>query len=122
MPRMNRVAIGDTIYHVINRANGRVPIFKTDKDYEHFESLLLEAVPPDARTAAAVLTMTPEDVLHAVCELQLPFLQGDFFELFGFGKVMLGGEFVEPTFEFVMLGSELVELLVGLQQQLFQVL
>ena len=44
MPRMNRVAIGDTIYHVINRANGRVPIFKTDKDYKHFESLLLEAV------------------------------------------------------------------------------
>ena len=43
MPRMNRVAVGDVIYHVINRANGRVRIFNTDKEYQHFESLLLEA-------------------------------------------------------------------------------
>lgn len=43
MPRMNRLAIGDTIYHVINRANGRATIFKTAKDYAHFESLLEEA-------------------------------------------------------------------------------
>jgi putative transposase len=40
---MNRLAIGDTIYHVINRANARVTIFNTDKDYTHFESLLAEA-------------------------------------------------------------------------------
>lgn len=44
MPRMNRVAIGDTVYHVLNRANGRVQIFHTDADYKHFESLLLEGV------------------------------------------------------------------------------
>lgn len=44
MPRMSRVAIGDTVYHVINRANGRARIFNSDKDYAHFESLLLEAV------------------------------------------------------------------------------
>ena len=44
MPRMNRLAVGDTIYHVLNRANGRVPIFHTDADYHHFESLLLEGV------------------------------------------------------------------------------
>lgn len=43
MPRMNRLAIGDTVYHVINRANGRSTIFKNDKDYAHFESLLEEA-------------------------------------------------------------------------------
>ena len=43
MPRMNRIAIGNTIYHVINRANGRATIFKTDKEYTHFESLLEEA-------------------------------------------------------------------------------
>lgn len=43
MPRMNRLAIGDTIYYVINRANGRATIMKTDKDYAHFESLLEEA-------------------------------------------------------------------------------
>jgi putative transposase len=40
---MNRLAIGDTIYHVINRANGRATIFKNDKEYRHFELLLEEA-------------------------------------------------------------------------------
>ncbi|MBI2474793.1 MAG: transposase [Candidatus Taylorbacteria bacterium] len=44
MPRQTRVAIGGLIYHVINRANGRERIFKTDNDYVHFESLMLEAV------------------------------------------------------------------------------
>lgn len=44
MPRMSRVAVGDTVYHVINRANNRTQIFNTDKDYQHFESLLLEGV------------------------------------------------------------------------------
>ncbi|MDP6527435.1 MAG: transposase [Candidatus Pacebacteria bacterium] len=39
---MNRVAVGDTVYHVINRANGRATIFKSKKDYQHFESLLGE--------------------------------------------------------------------------------
>ena len=42
MPRQPRLAVGDTIYHVINRSNGRVEIFNTDKDYQHFESLLEE--------------------------------------------------------------------------------
>lgn len=44
MPRMNRVAVGEIPYHVLNRSNGRVPIFKTDAEYQHFESLLLEGV------------------------------------------------------------------------------
>ena len=44
MPRMNRVAAGNTVYHVLNRANGRVQIFHTEADYQHFESLLLEGV------------------------------------------------------------------------------
>ena len=44
MPRMNRVAVGDTSYHVINRSNSRVQIFNSDKEYQHFESLLLEGV------------------------------------------------------------------------------
>jgi len=43
MPRRARVSAGDTIYHVINRANGRVQIFENDAAYQHFESLLLEA-------------------------------------------------------------------------------
>jgi len=43
MPRQARVSVADVVYHVINRANGRVPIFHTDSDYRHFESLLEEA-------------------------------------------------------------------------------
>lgn len=43
MPRTARVAIGDTVYHVLNRATNRSTIFRTEKDYRHFESLLREA-------------------------------------------------------------------------------
>jgi putative transposase len=43
MPRQARVAVKDVIYHVINRANGRLQIFNTDKDYQLFETLLEEA-------------------------------------------------------------------------------
>ena len=32
------------MYHVINRAVGRAPIFQTQAEYVHFESLLLEGV------------------------------------------------------------------------------
>lgn len=31
------------VYHVINRANGRMTIFRKDKDYEAFEKILVEA-------------------------------------------------------------------------------
>jgi putative transposase len=40
MPRLARVDIGDEIYHVINRANGRLTIFENIADYQLFESLL----------------------------------------------------------------------------------
>jgi len=43
MPRQARVSVADVVYHVINRANGRQEIFHTNKDYQHFESLLEEA-------------------------------------------------------------------------------
>lgn len=43
MPRQSRVTVANIVYHVINRANGRLQIFHTDKDYQHFESLLDEA-------------------------------------------------------------------------------
>ena len=43
MPRQPRIDLADHIYHVINRANGRVTILKTAEDYQHFESLLEEA-------------------------------------------------------------------------------
>jgi putative transposase len=41
---MNRVAVGEVVYHVINRANARAQIFHNDTDYKHFEALLLEGV------------------------------------------------------------------------------
>jgi hypothetical protein len=62
------------------------------------------------------LTMASHDVFHAILELELLFLEGDFFNLFGFGEVMLGGKFVQAIFELVMLVREGVEFLVGAQQ------
>ena len=38
-----RIQYEHALYHVINRANGRATIFRNDKDYRHFESLLEEA-------------------------------------------------------------------------------
>ena len=43
MPRLARVDIGNEIYHIINRAAGRLQIFNTDTDYRLFEDILLEA-------------------------------------------------------------------------------
>ncbi len=43
MARQPRVDLSGYVYHVINRASGRVPIFKTKKDYQLFETVLVEA-------------------------------------------------------------------------------
>lgn len=43
MPRVSRVDVGNEIYHVINRANARLPIFFEEKDYILFENILEEA-------------------------------------------------------------------------------
>lgn len=43
MPRLARIDVGNEIYHVINRANGRTQIFNTPEDYILFEKLILEA-------------------------------------------------------------------------------
>lgn len=43
MARIPRAAIGNTIYHVLNRANGREKIFNQEKDYLAFEKILFEA-------------------------------------------------------------------------------
>src|SRR3989338_1076349 len=42
MPRNARVDVGGEIYHVINRANGRMEIFHDKEDYQLFEELLRE--------------------------------------------------------------------------------
>src|SRR3974377_325615 len=43
MGRALRAAVGGLIYHVLNRANGRWPIFDKPADYEAFERVLGEA-------------------------------------------------------------------------------
>lgn len=43
MGRPLRVAAGDVVYHVLNRANARLPLFNTPTDYEAFERVLAEA-------------------------------------------------------------------------------
>ena len=43
MGRPLRAAAGGMIYHVLNRANGRLPLFEKPGDYEAFEKVLGEA-------------------------------------------------------------------------------
>ena len=43
MGRPLRRTPGDFVYHVLNRANGRLPLFETDGDYLAFERVLNEA-------------------------------------------------------------------------------
>ena len=43
MPRVARKAPGGLVYHVLNRANGRLRLFKKDEDYAAFEKVLLAA-------------------------------------------------------------------------------
>jgi putative transposase len=43
MARIPRNPVGDVVYHILNRANGREQIFHKDKDYEAFLKILQEA-------------------------------------------------------------------------------
>jgi putative transposase len=43
MGRPVRMAPGEFVYHVLNRANGRLPLFDDDGDYAAFERVLAEA-------------------------------------------------------------------------------
>jgi len=43
MPRVARVSEGGLLYHVLNRANWRVPLFNTDGDFASFMSILTDA-------------------------------------------------------------------------------
>ena len=43
MPRRARSIVGGYAYHVLNRANGRLRLFKKDADFAAFEQILLEA-------------------------------------------------------------------------------
>lgn len=44
VPRIERVDVGGYVYHVLNRANARVRIFDSPKDYQQFEEIMEEAV------------------------------------------------------------------------------
>ena len=43
MPRIARVAPGGFVYHVFNRANGRLRLFRKEADFLAFEQVLLQA-------------------------------------------------------------------------------
>ena len=44
MGRPCRAAPGGYVYHMLNRANGRLTLFRKDTDYEAFERGLLQAL------------------------------------------------------------------------------
>jgi len=44
MPRIKRITLGGYVYHVLNRANGRLRIFRKDGDFLAFEQILAEGI------------------------------------------------------------------------------
>ena len=46
MRRPHRLAWGGYVYHVLNRANARLPLFKKEGDYAAFERILGQATCP----------------------------------------------------------------------------
>jgi putative transposase len=44
MPRSKRITLGGYVYHVLNRANGRLRIFRKDGDFLAFEQILAEGI------------------------------------------------------------------------------
>jgi putative transposase len=44
MGRPQRAALGGYVYHMLNRRNGRLPMFRKDADYAAFEGILAEAL------------------------------------------------------------------------------
>jgi len=43
MPRTSRAAVGGLVYHVLNRGNGRLPIFRKPGDFLAFLELMIDA-------------------------------------------------------------------------------
>ena len=44
MPRRPRVTPGGFVYHVLNRAVARLPLFQSQGDYKAFEQVLVSAL------------------------------------------------------------------------------
>ena len=57
MARKPRVDVGHEIYHVINRANGRLKIFWSHDDYQYFENLLFEKLQGEGVVCSAFVIM-----------------------------------------------------------------
>src|SRR5687767_7587324 len=68
------------------------------------------------RVGTVARAVPPKDVFHLVLQPQFLLLEADFFELFGFREVVAGRETVELFVEVMMLGRQLAELLIALQQ------
>lgn len=68
MGRAPRAVIGNVVYHVLNRANGRERIFKQEKDYEAFEKVLAEATKKQPmRILAYCLMLIPAFLFCQMC-------------------------------------------------------
>ena len=52
MPRGVRIAPGEIVYHVLNRANARSELFNKPEDYSAFERIMISAM---QRTAVRLL-------------------------------------------------------------------
>ncbi|MDQ3070188.1 MAG: hypothetical protein M3R55_10725 [Acidobacteriota bacterium] len=89
------------------------------------EPALAEA-DPCVRTKSVALTgavggpMPAQGVLDLILELQLAFLEGEFFDLFVFAEVGLVSESIDAFVESVVLGDQLPEGRVGPQQLILQ--
>ena len=44
MPRRKRISKGNIVYHVLNRANGRLRIFRKKQDFAAFEKILADGI------------------------------------------------------------------------------
>jgi hypothetical protein len=55
MPRGARIAPGEIVYHVLNRANARSELFIRPEDYSAFERIMISAMQRNAHPAAGVL-------------------------------------------------------------------
>ena len=63
MPRAARRLVGNQVYHVLNRGNGRADVFHKPKDFEAFVSLIAEA---KRRYPVKLLLLQPSKKNHIV--------------------------------------------------------
>jgi hypothetical protein len=62
MPRISRAAVGGMVYHVLNRGNGRIEVFREPGDYQAFADLLVE----EKRKADVEIFALPEKLADPI--------------------------------------------------------